>query len=83
MADDDDPDSQALADGDITRYRALVARIGNLSQDRPNLKFASTMQVCCAMAKQTMRDMERVKKIGRYLVGKPRASQRTWEYRVG
>ena len=26
-------------------------------QDRPDLKFAS-MQVCCAMAKPTMRDME-------------------------
>ena len=70
IADDDDPDSQALTNGDITRYRALVARISYLSQDRPDLKFAS-MQVCCAMAKPTMRDMERVKRIGRYLVGKP------------
>ena len=75
MADDDDLDSQALANGDITRYRALVARISYLSQDRPDLKFAS-MQVCCAMAKPTMRDMERVKRIGRYLVGKLRA--RCW-----
>ena len=69
VADDDDPDSQALANGDITRYRALVARISYLSQDRPDLKFAS-MQVCCAKTKGTMRDMERVKRIGRYLVGK-------------
>ena len=75
MADDDDPDSQAPTNGDITRYRAIVARISYLSQDRPDLKFAS-MQVCCAMAKPTMRDMERVKRIGRYLVGKPRA--RCW-----
>ena len=48
MADDDADDSQALTGGDITRYRALVARISYLSQDRPDLKFAS-MQVCCAM----------------------------------
>ena len=41
-------------------------------QDRPDLKFAS-MRVCCAMAKPSMRDMECVKRIGRYLVGKPRA----------
>ena len=75
MADNDDPDSQALTNGDITRSRALVARISYLSQDRPDLKFAS-MQVCCAMAKPTMRDMERVERIGRYLVGKPRA--RRW-----
>ena len=75
MADDDDPDSQALTYGDITRNRALVARISYLSQDRPDLKFAS-MHVCCDMAKPTMRDMERVKRIGRHLVGKPRA--RCW-----
>ena len=52
MADDNANDSQALTGGDITRYRALVARISHLSQDRPDLKFAS-MQVCSAMAKQT------------------------------
>ena len=72
MADDDAIDSQALTGGDITRYRALVARISYLSQDRPDLKFAS-MRACCAMANPSMRDMERVKRIGRYLVGKPRA----------
>ena len=75
MTDDDTSDSQALTGGDITRYRALVARISCLSLDRPDLKFAS-MQVCCAMAKPTLRDMERVKRIGRYLAGKPRA--RCW-----
>ena len=65
MADDDDNDSQALTGGDTTRYRAL-------SQDRPDLKFAS-MQVCCAMAQPSVRDMERVKRTGRYLAGKPQA----------
>ena len=72
MADDDANDSQALTGGDITRYRGLVARISCLSQDRPDLKFAS-MRVCCAMAIPSMRDMECVKRIGRYLVGKSRA----------
>ena len=72
MADDDANDSQGLTGGDITRYRALVARISCLSQDRPDLKFAS-MEVCCAMAQPSVRDMERVKRIGRYLAGKPRA----------
>ena len=72
IADDDANDSQALTGGDITRYRALVARISYLSQDRPDLKFAS-MTVCCVMAKPSLRDMECVKRIDRYLVGKPRA----------
>ena len=70
MADDDAVDCQALTGGDITRYRAFVARISYLSQDRPDLKFAS-MRVCCAMAKPSVRDMECVKRIGRHLVGKP------------
>ena len=75
MANDEHNASQALTGGNITRYRALAARASYLSQDRPDLKLAS-MQVCCAMAKPTMRDMERVKRICRYLVGKPRA--RCW-----
>ena len=56
-AGDDANDSQALAGADITKYRALVARISYLSQDRPDLKFAS-MTVCCAMASPSVRDME-------------------------
>ena len=75
MADDDDNDSHALTGGNITRYGALAARISYLSQDRPDLKFAS-MQVCCAMAKPATRDMERVKRIGRYFVGESRV--RCW-----
>ena len=55
MADDDSIDSQALTGGDITRFRALVARISYLSQDRPHLKFA-WMRVCCAIAQPSMRD---------------------------
>ena len=43
-----------------------------MSQDRPYLKVAS-MQVCCAMANPSVRDMERVKRIGSYFAGKPRA----------
>ena len=75
VADDDENDSPARTCGNITRYRALAAGISYLSQDRPDLKFAS-VQVCCAMARPTMRDMERVKRIGRSLVWRPTA--RCW-----
>ena len=71
----DDNDSPALAGGSITRCRTLAAQISYLSQDRPDLKFAS-MRVSCAMAKPTTRDTEHVKRIGRCLVGRPRA--RCW-----
>ena len=73
MSDGDDRDGPQMADDDvkITRYRALVTRISYMSQDRPDLKFAS-MQVCCAMANPSVRDMERVKRIGRHLARKIR-----------
>ena len=48
-----------------------MARNSYLSQDRPDLMFAS-MQACCAVASPTVRDWERVRKIGRYLAGRPR-----------
>ena len=67
-AGDGATDCQALTGGDITKYRALVARIRYLSQDRPDLKLGS-MQVCCAMANPFVHDMERVKRIGRYFAG--------------
>ena len=40
-------DSQALTGGDITRYKALGARISYLSQDRPDLKLASITGMLC------------------------------------
>ena len=61
---DDMTSGRMLLEGDITKYRALVARISYLSQDRPCLKSAS-MQVCCAIANPTMSDRESVKRIGR------------------
>ena len=63
-ASDGTVDTQALTGGDITKYRALVARISYPSQGRPDLKFAS-VQACCAMAHPSVRDMKRVKRIGR------------------
>ena len=55
---DDTNDSQAPTGGDIMKYRALVARISYLSQDRPDLTFAA-MQVCCAMANPSASGGER------------------------
>ena len=64
---DDVNDSQALTGGDITKYGTFVARISYLSHDRLDLKFAS-MQ-----ANPSVRDMDRVKRIGRYLARERRA----------
>ena len=53
---DDAKNSQSTHKCEITKYRALVARIRYLSQDRPDLKFGA-MQVCCAMANPAAPDL--------------------------
>ena len=60
-------DSQALTDGDITKYRGLMARIRYLSHNTPDLIFAA-MQACFAMANKLASDLERVKAASRVLV---------------
>ena len=72
MISDERDDANDTGAGDMTKCRALVARISYLSQGQPDLKFAS-IQVCCVMANPSASDLERVKRIGRYLVAKPRA----------
>ena len=72
MTSDGGNDSEALTGGDLTKNRALVALVSNLSKDRPDLKFPS-MQAWCAMANPTVRDSEHVKRIGRHLAALPRA----------
>ena len=64
--DGDDKTKVQMTDDerDVAKYRALVARISNLSQDRPDLKFVA-MQVCCAMATPSASDLELVRRIGR------------------
>ena len=57
---DDANESQALAGGDITKYRANVAGTRYLTQDRPDLKCA-TLQVC-AMSIPSVSDLERFKR---------------------
>ena len=59
--------------GDITKYRALVARISYLSQDPTRSQVCAATQVCCAMASPPVSDLERVKRIGMYFLEKPRA----------
>jgi hypothetical protein len=56
---------------DQTRYRAVAARLNYLSQDRPDIRYA-TMRACACMSCPTTVDFERLKRIGRFLLKKPR-----------
>ena len=56
-----------------TTYRAVAARLNYLSQDRPDIKFA-TMEVCRGMSAPTKEDWVKLKRIGRFLLRRPRAA---------
>jgi hypothetical protein len=69
---DDRADSPALDPENTTRYRAVAARLNYLAQDRPDLKY-SVMRACACMSAPREGDMNKLKRIGRYLLRYPRA----------
>ena len=68
-----------LTDKGTTGYRATVARCNYQSPDRPDISFA-VKGLSRAMGKPTKGDLQRFKRIGRYLKGKPRlVMQYKWQ----
>ena len=57
-----------------SRYRALVARCNYLAADRGDIQFA-VKELCRDMSNPTVRSWKRLKRLGRYLLGKPRMVQ--------
>ena len=53
------------------KYQSICARCNFLALDRMDIQFASK-ECCRAMSKPTLKDWAKLKRIGRYLVGKPR-----------
>ena len=68
----EDDSDEPLRGAEITWYRALVARVNYLAQDRPDLQFASK-EACRGMAAPSSHHLKALRRIGRYLVGAPRA----------
>jgi hypothetical protein len=64
-------DTYVLSPEDATTYRALSARGNFLSQDRADIQF-STKELCREFAVPNRNSQLRLKRLGRYLVGKPR-----------
>ena len=56
---------------ETTKFRAVAARLNNLSQDRPDITSA-TMKLCLKMSRPDAQDLMNMKKTGRFLVGRPR-----------
>ena len=66
------PDDTPLVGEEATKYRAVAARINYLSQDRADIRFA-TMRLCSKMSAPSVKDMEKLKRMARYLRGVPRS----------
>jgi hypothetical protein len=64
-------DAYILSPEDATTYRALSARGNFLSQDRGDIQFA-TKELCREFAVPNRNSYNKLKRLGRFLVGKPR-----------
>ena len=60
-----------MEESDATRYRRLAARANFLANDRSDIQYA-VKESCRRMAKPVKGDWKRIKKVGRYLKGRPR-----------
>ena len=66
--------SKPLKGAEATEYRALAARLNYLALDRMDLQYAAKC-ISKYMSKPVEYDMTALKRVGRYLVGKPRFTQ--------
>ena len=62
---------EELEGAEASKYRALAARANYLAQDRPDIQFA-TKEICRGMCTPTKGDVRKLRRLGRYLVTKPR-----------
>ena len=69
--DNKDSTDPELEREETTMFRAVAARLNYLSQDRPNITFA-TMKLCSKMSRPDAQDLKNMKRVGRFLVGRPR-----------
>ncbi len=71
----DDDDNEGVRDETTdTAYRAIAARANYLAIDRPDIQY-TTKEICKAMSAPTSKDWDKLKRIARYLIGKPRIIQ--------
>ena len=71
VEDSEDSTEPELVHEETTMFRAVAARLNCLSQDRPDITFA-TMKLCSKMSRpdaQDLKNMKRLRLVGRPLVG--------------
>ena len=67
---------QMLSASEASQYRAVAARANYLALDRLDIQYA-TKECCRGMAQPQVRHLSMLKRLARYLVGKPRV---VWHY---
>ena len=65
---------QELDESQTSQYRAITARCNYISPDRPDIAY-TVKELARKMLKPTRGDWQRLKRLGRYLFGKPRLQQ--------
>ena len=63
-----------LGEKESSNFRAIVARCNYIAPDRPDIAYAAK-ELARHMATPTEGDWQRLKRLGRYLKGKPRLQQ--------
>ena len=71
VEDNEDSTDTELGQEETTMFRAVAARVNHLSQDRRDITFA-TMKLCSKMSRPDAQDLKNMKRVGRFLVGRPR-----------
>ena len=75
--------SEELGRDEARRYRAVAARLNYLAPDRVDIGY-SVKEAARSMAKPLVGDWDKLKRIGRYLLGKPRLiSKFAWQSDIG
>ena len=74
--DEDEDEEELLSPIEATAFRTIAARCNYLQPDRSDIHYAFK-EVCRRMSKPTPKAWEMLKRIGRYLKGKPR---QVWRY---
>ena len=69
-------EEEVLSSSQATRYRMMAARANYLSTDRVDIQFA-VKECCRGMAAPEVRHWNMLKRLARYLAGRPRM---VWEY---
>jgi hypothetical protein len=82
-AGDEEDGQEELAQGEAKEYRAIVARLNYIASDRPDIQFA-VKETARHMAAPRREHWPAVKRIGKYLKGRPRLVMRyEWQNPLG